>query len=342
MAKLAVAVLGLGGWGKNHVRVLKELEKDGLVKLLAVADVDKVHAYQIGKTYDIDWYTDVTKVLERPDIEAVTICTPTGTHLEIALQSLEYEKDILVEKPMVTSAIDAKKLIEKAAAKNQRIMPGFIERFNSGVSAVKEAINQNKIGAVVSAFAQRVSRWPERSGEAGVIFELAIHDIDVIRYLLGEDPISVYARAGRKMHTKYDYADILMEFRDERSALIKANWVTPQKIRTLEVTGTEAILRLEYLTQEVTLYRATEMIEPEAIPTSTRILSTVIPRGMKREILHSVEAWEEPLKLELRHFAEALLQDAPFKVSSLDGLRAIEIAEAATSSIKSNTQIKLV
>ncbi|MEM3088330.1 MAG: Gfo/Idh/MocA family oxidoreductase, partial [Candidatus Bathyarchaeia archaeon] len=220
MTQLAVAVLGLGGWGKNHVRVFKELEKEGLVKLLAVADIDKVRAQQIGKEYNVEWYTDITKVLERPDIEAVTICTPTSTHFEISLQSLDYQKDILVEKPMVTSAIDAKKLIEKAKAKNQRLMPGFIERFNMGVAAVKEAIDQNKIGIIISAFAQRVSRWPERSGEAGVIFELAIHDIDIVRYLLGEDPINVYARGGRKMHTTYDYADILMEFRDEQSALI--------------------------------------------------------------------------------------------------------------------------
>jgi len=342
MSQLGVAVLGLGGWGKNHVRVFKELEKEGLVKLLAVADIDKVRAHQIGKEYNVDWYTDLTKVLERPDIEALTICTPTCTHFEIALQSLEYKKDILVEKPMVTSAIDAKKLIEKAEAKNQRLMPGFIERFNMGVASVKEAIDQNKIGVIVSAFAQRVSRWPERSGEAGVIFELAIHDIDIVRYLLGEDPISVYARAGRKMHSTYDYADILMEFRDEQSALIKANWVTPQKIRMLEVIGTEAILRLEYLTQEVTLYRTAEMVEPETILTSTRIPSKVIPRPLKREILHSIERWEEPLKLELRHFAEALLHDAPFKISPYDGLRAIEIAEAATRSITENTQIKLV
>lgn len=190
-------------------------------------------------------------------------------------------------------------------------------RFIPGVRHIKKAIEDKRIGDVVCATAKRVSQWPERIGDVGVVKDLAIHDIDIMRYLFNEDPIAVYAKTGSMKHRKFeDYAQIMLTFEGGKSGFIESNWLTPYKTRTLVVTGSEAITKLDYITQELTIEDAKETVQPRY-------------------------PWQEPLKLELQHFANCVLKREKPLITGMDGLKALQIAEAALKSSAKGRVIKL-
>ncbi|MFB0500917.1 MAG: Gfo/Idh/MocA family oxidoreductase [Candidatus Bathyarchaeia archaeon] len=307
-----MAVVGTGSWGQNHVRVYNELPE---TKLVGVCDVNPEKVQAVAEKFDVKGYTDSGKLLKREDVEAVSICVWSTKLAEEAVKALEAGKHVLVEKPMASSVQQAEKIVELARRNDLRLMVGFIERFN-GVQGFKEAIDRGKIGILVSATARRLSKWPERIGDVGVVKDMAIHDIDVMRHIFTEDPIAVYANAGNLNHRKFeDYAQITLTFEDEKTAFIEANWLTPHKIRRLIATGSEAIVSLNYLTHEISFETEEE--------TQTRN--------------HS----EEPLKLELRHFASCVSDDKEPLVTGVDGLKALLIAETALKSASKHRTIEL-
>jgi len=151
----------------------------------------------------------------------------------------------------------------------------------------------------------------------GVVKDTAIHDIDVMLYLFNEDPIAVYAKTGSMRNKKFeDYAQIMLTFEKGKTAFIESNWLTPYKTRILVATGSEAIMNLDYITQELRIEDAKETVQPR-YPTT------------------------EPLKLELRNFANCVLGKEKPLITGLDGLRALRIAEAALKSSASGRIIKL-
>jgi UDP-N-acetylglucosamine 3-dehydrogenase len=182
---------------------------------------------------------------------------------------------------------------------------------------MREAVAAKRVGELVSAVAKRVSEWPERIGDVGVVKDTAIHDIDVMRFVSGEDPVSVYAKLGCMQHRKFeDYAQIMLTYESGKSAFIESNWLTPYKTRTLNVTGSEAIMRLDYITQELWIESKKESVQPRF-------------------------GFQEPLKLELQHFAECVLEKKQPLVTGLDGLRALQVAEAAFKSSAKNAAVRL-
>jgi UDP-N-acetylglucosamine 3-dehydrogenase len=150
-----------------------------------------------------------------------------------------------------------------------------------------------------------------------VVKDTAIHDIDVMLYLFNKDPIAVYAKTGSMRKGKFeDYAQVMLTFEGEKTAFIESNWLTPYKTRILIATGSEAIMNLDYITQELRIEDAKETLQPRY-------------------------PMQEPLKLELRHFANCVLEKEKPLVTGLDGLRALRIAEAALKSSATGRIIKL-
>jgi len=314
MKKLGVAVIGAGFWGRNHARVFKELKE---TELLAVCDVNFERAKDVAKQFDTTPYVSVEKMLKREEIEAVSICTWSTNLAKMALKALNKGKHVLVEKPMATNTRQAEKLLKTAEKEDLHLIVGFLMRFIPGLQHIKRAIENKEMGEIVCATAKRVSQWPERIGDVGVIKDTAIHDIDVMRYLFGEDPIAVYAKTGSMAHKKFeDYAQIMLTFKGGKSAFIESNWLTPYKTRLLTVTGSKAIMKLDYITQELTIEDAKETLQPRY-------------------------PWQEPLKLELQHFANCILKKEKPLITGVDGLKALQIAEAALKSSATGKVIRL-
>ena len=314
MKRVAIGVIGTGFWGENQVRVLRQSR---MADLVAICDTNEKRAREIGTKYGVPWHTDVDKFLRVPGLEAVTVCTPTQTHLKVGLLAIESGKNLLVEKPMTGEERAADRLVNSARKANVKLLVGFIERFNPGVRAVKKMLMQKIVGNVIIATGRRVARWPLRIGDVGVVKDTAIHDIDAMRYLFGEEVLAVFAQTGSLRRRSYeDYAEMMLRFDGGTTGFIDANWLTPRKVRTLIITGSEATINLDYITQEITLENSKQLVKPYT-------------------------PWAEPLKLELDSFVTTIIQDTVGSPSGDDALRAIRVCDAALRSGKSKTLVTL-
>jgi UDP-N-acetylglucosamine 3-dehydrogenase len=314
MRKLGVAVIGTGFWGKNHARVYTELAETDLV---AICDIDAERARSVAKQFGVKPYVNTGSLLKNKDIEAVSICTWSTRLAKEALKALKAGKHVLVEKPMAADSRQAQKLLQTAEKEALHLTVGFLMRFIPGLQHIERAVKDRTIGELVCATSKRVSQWPERIGDVGVVKDTAIHDIDVMRYIFNEDPVAVYGKTGNMAHTKFeDYAQLMLTFKGGKTAFIESNWLTPYKTRTLVATGSKAIMRLDYITQELTIENEKETLQPR----------------------YPVK---EPLKLELQNFAKSILENERPLATGEDGLKALRIAEAALKSSATGRVVKL-
>jgi UDP-N-acetylglucosamine 3-dehydrogenase len=314
MNKLGAAVIGTGFWGKNHARVYNEIEE---TDLLAVCDIDAGRAKAVAEQYGAKPYSNVRKMLEDKNIDVVSVCTWSTSLAKVATEVAKAGKHVLVEKPMAANVKEATRLLETAEKHRVKLTVGFLMRFIPGLQQIKKAVDDKTVGDLVCATAKRVSQWPERIGDVGVVKDTAIHDIDAMLYLFNEDPVAVYAKTGAMRHKKFeDYAQLLLTFERGKTAFIEANWLTPYKTRTLVATGSDAIMSLDYITQELKIENVKETVQPRH--------TTV-----------------EPLKLELRHFANCVLGKEKPLITGLDGMKALKIAEAALKSSATGKIVRL-
>jgi len=313
MNPLNTAVIGCGVWGRNHARVYKQVPD---VQLKTVVDTDEKKAQEIGELYKVGWSTEFLNIFEDEDIDAISICTPTITHADIALEAIKHGKHVLVEKPMTNTLDEAKELIRTAEKQGAHLAVGFVERFNPAVNEAMSLIDQGNIGDVILAHTRRVSRRPLRIGDVGVIKDLAIHDIDIVNNLFPEEPDSVFCTAGSIAHGFEDYANINLRYKGDRNAFIETNWLTPRVVRNLTITGSEGIITVHYRTQEITVENNEQLTQP------------FLP-------------YKEPLYLELQSFTRAVMNDTTPEVTGEDGLNALRICEAALRSAETGETIKL-
>lgn len=314
MEKLGVAVIGTGFWGKNHARVYKELPS---TELIAICDINAERAKAIADQFGAKAYTSSQEMLKNPEIKALSICTWSTILATEAQNALNAGKHVLVEKPMATTAAQALQLVELAKQNNVHLTVGFLMRFIPGLQRIRQAVETKEIGDLVCATAKRVSQWPERIGDVGVVKDTAIHDIDVMHYISNDDPVTVYAKMGsRKIQKFEDYAQIMLTYKDGKSAFIESNWLTPYKTRTLIATGSDAIMRLDYNTQEFWIEKKDETVQPRY-------------------------AFQEPLKSELQHFVECITEKKTPLITGMDGVKALQVAEAAMESSAKNKAVEI-
>ncbi len=313
MEKARIGVIGTGAWGKNHARVYYELDN---AELVAIADINESRAKLIASKYGAKSYTDFVEMLEKEDLDGVAIATPTTTHHKIGLKAMEYCKYVFIEKPLADTIRQGEELVEAAKKNNVRLTVGFITRFTQGIDTIKSLFYTEKFGKPVLLLARRVGPfWPERVGDVGVIKDTAIHDIDIFRFLLEKNPREVYATTGKLKHRYEDHATIILKFKDA-TGLIEANWLTPHKLRELSVTGEYGVITLDYMTQDLTLEGDLWFMKAKT-------------------------KWREPLKDELSHFVDAIINEKEPLVSGYDGLVALKIAEYALESARKGEPIKL-
>lgn len=297
---LRVGVAGVGVMGRNHARVLSDIRD---FHLSAVFDPDAPTAEGIAGLYDAKAFTTAADFVAA-GLDAAVVATPNRTHAELGVALLEAGVHVLVEKPIAASVEDAQALIDAARANGRVLMVGQVERFNPAVEAVKHAIAGDN---VISIQITRVGPFPPRMGEVGVVIDLAVHDIDIIRYLTDSEIVEVQTQLARTRAEREDTA--LLQFRLENGTIahITTNWVTPYKVRTLQVATQSKFVVADLMTRQVTEYFGQQ---PDGSYSTRGVMS-----------------WPaEPLKKELEAFAHAIRTGEPPAVTGEDGLRNLEVA----------------
>lgn len=308
--------MGIGFWGKNHVRVFSEIP---YVKVEAICDINYERAKEVAVKYNIaNYYSSIDEMLKKHNLEVVSICTPSVSHAELTLKCLEAGVNVFVEKPLASTLKECLKIIDMAKSCNRMVMTGFIERFNPSVRKTKEFLRNGEVGEVIMSHSRRIGWWPERVGDVGVVKDTAIHDIDLARYIFEDEPSQAYARGGRQKHsTAEDHVQAILSFRDDdKTAFIEANWLTPRKKREMYITGSNGVITIQFLTQQLVIEKADMVLEP-------------------------ILKYEEPLKNELLYFTECLVNKRKPTPDEVDGAKAIAIAEAILESIQKNRLVEL-
>lgn len=325
---LNVGVVGLGSMGLNHARVYSEI-----ANLVGIVDSDMEVLHTVSKRFNTKGYFDFQKLIENENLDAVSISTPTSTHFDIASEFVKAKIPVLVEKPMGGDLQKAKALVEYARKNNVIIAAGFIERYNPVVGLTKSLIEKKQFGNVISISSRRVSSFPARIKDVGVIFDLGIHDIDVIRYLLGADVRSVFALAGKTGEAEFeDHANIFLEFENEVLAVIEVNWLTPMKVRKVSLTCSKNFVEMDYINQLLQVSSST--IKKIDSGNLFRIPQEYSERKIELER-------KEPLKNELVDFLNAVETDGIPLVSGEEGIATLEIAQAAMKSVIEGKRIFL-
>ncbi len=307
METLKTAVIGVGMMGQNHARVYSELKNSELV---GIADINLERARELSKKYGGFPYKDYKEMLEKEKPDAVSVVVPTRLHAKIGCDVLE-KTNALIEKPIADSIENAQLLID-AARKNNRIMlVGQIERFNPVVEFFKDWADKKGI-RYLSLNAIRVGLPVFRPGiDTGVILDLAIHDVDVIRYLTGKEVSRVDALGIKLLDNTpgEDHAHIWMNM-GAASASIVVNWVSSRKIRKLGVVFHNGYAEIDYIGQRIKLYAQYGRPNDRLLWHPERVL----------ELKH-----EEPLKKEISHFLDCITHGKQPKVTGEDALESLKV-----------------
>ena len=240
---LKVALIGLGSMGQNHYRVLKTLHR---VELVALCDVVKT------REYEEPFYTSVDELLENAEFDAVLIVVPTYLHKEVALKCLAKGKHLFIEKPVASTVEEANEILKVANEKDLRVCVGYIERFNPVVEALKNELQDKEIYSINIT---RVGPFPPRINDVGILTDLAVHDIDLIRFITQKQIVqSAIFKSNKLLNTHEDNAILSFALEDEVVANITTNWLTPFRKRKIEVATKEAYYEADLMEQTLVEY----------------------------------------------------------------------------------------
>ncbi|MCH7648124.1 MAG: Gfo/Idh/MocA family oxidoreductase [Thaumarchaeota archaeon] len=308
---MKIVQIGVGGWGKNHTRILSQL---GV--LSAVCDTDSQKSKEYGEKYSVNHYESFDDLLSSEEFDGAFVVTPTSTHTEIATKLLEAKKHVFVEKPMTYKSEDGEKLA-KLAEKNKVILTcGYIERFNPAVDVVKKFVKEKKFGELVMLEFHRENRMPLHIKDVGIIYDTSVHDIDTANWLFDDMPHVVFARAGKIKHEHEDFASIMLGYKDDKVAIISSNWITPKKVRKFNAVCTDAIISSDFITQEI-----------------------IVEKNDKTETVQNEK--QEPLLLEIQSFLGTIDGKNEQVVKSQEAVNVTKIAEAALLSSQKGIPIYL-
>lgn len=319
-----VAVIGAGAMGRNHVRLYSEMPS---VELVGVADADGPTAESLVKRYGGHAYRDYRQMLDEQKPEAVTVAVPTIYHHDVALEVIRRGIHVLIEKPIAYSVQEGREIITAAQENGVQLMIGHIERFNPAVIALKSHLASGEIGRVFQIDAHRQGPFPARIADVGVVIDLAVHDLDVMRYISGSEVVRVYAETERLIHsTNEDQLAGLVRLSNNTVGTLTINWLTPTKIRELYVTGERGMFRVDYLTQDLFFYE-------NAVTTDGHWDTLRVLRGVSEgRMIRHVVTKKEPLRAEQEAFIASVCNHTDVPVSGQDGLKALELAQALVTS----------
>lgn len=312
MPKIRVGVVGVGHLGQHHARVYAELPN---CELVGVADIDARAAQKIAKQFKTKAWTDYHELLGR--VDACSIVVPTIYHYPIAKDFLEHGIHVLVEKPITTTVDEAQQLIDLAREKQLILQVGHIERFNTAIMRLKQIVRDP---AFIEA--HRLGPYDPRVKDVGVVLDLMIHDLDIILQLVNA-PVERVEAAGVGVYgDKEDIANARIHFANGCIANLTASRVTPVRKRKIRVFQPNAYISIDYIEQEVEIYRR---IKNPSAPAGTPNVTIVRTKETLKK--------QEPLKLELQHFLECVERGVEPMVKGEHGRDALVLAVEITKLI---------
>ena len=299
--KLRVGVIGAGIMGRNHARVLSELPG---VELVGVADPDAGRAGQAaGQASSAEAFADHKELIARK-VDAVVVAAPTPLHHQISLELIDAGVALLVEKPIATTVEQGREIVTAAARNGVTLVVGHVERFNPAVQAIKQALAGEDI---LSIGITRVGPFPPRMSDVGVVIDLAVHDIDLIRWFTESEIAEVQPQISSVVAEREDIA--LLQFRTASGVLahINTNWLTPFKARNVTVATRNKYIMGDLLTRQVTECFGFK------------------PDG-SYSMRHLPVGHDEPLRAELISFLTAVRESSAPAVTGDEGVASLEIA----------------
>src|SRR6266700_1572277 len=305
MRKIRVGVVGVGHIGSNHARLYPEIPS---ADFTAVYDLDLARGHAIGRKFNALTAKSLDEFVER--VDAASIATPTNTHYEVARSLLARGKHLLIEKPITDNTVHAGELAELAAQNGLILQVGHVERFNPVLSALEERLTHPRF-----IEAHRLSPYPERSTDIGVVLDLMIHDLEIILHLVRSPVQTIDAVGVAVLSRGEDIANARLRFEDGCVANITSSRISPEQMRKIRVFQEDAYLSLDYQNQTGEIYR----------------------RAGGRITRDRVEIErEEPLKRQLTSFIECARSGREPRVSGFQATVALELAVEITKRISAS------
>jgi len=336
-SKVKVAVLGTGSLGQHHARLYAELAKVGKVEFAGIFDINAETARKTAARFQTQVFDSFTAAAASAD--ALNIVTPTSTHFEIAKQLLAQGKHVLVEKPMTDNTAQAAELVRLAQQKNCVLQVGHVERFNPVFNYLETAAPEPHFIECL-----RLSPFPARSTDVGVVLDLMIHDLDVVLAFV-KSPVTGVDAVGIPVLTKSeDIANARLRFANGCVANLTASRVSVKRMREIRVFSgpiNPCYISLDYRAQEGFIYRIAREGEKE----SSKLAKLLALAGSKASVVSEFAGKkivrepvpitkEEPLKLELQSFVECVREKQTPVVSGESAKRALDLAFEITRQIQ--------
>ena len=295
-----IGVIGVGHLGQHHARLLAGLEH---VQLAGIVDINAARAQEIADKYGARTFANASDLVGY--VDAVTIATPTVTHIDIAMPLIEAGVAVLIEKPLAAGLEEADRLLEAATRRGIIVATGHTERFNPAVAAALPLVTSPRFVEI-----HRLGTFPERSLDIDVIFDLMIHDLDLLLTVAGSDVVAIDAVGVNVLTPRVDIANARIRFASGCIANVTASRISRDRVRKARFFSHDAYVSIDYAAQEVEVYR-------------------LIPQDGGRPAIQGGRlevANDEPLRRELADFADAVRSGRPAGVTGHDGRAALALA----------------
>jgi len=340
MRNVQIGILGCGYWGPNFVRNFNQING---CSVKYACDLSRERLLHMKNLYPQIMVTrDYKKVLRDNEITAVIVATSATKHFIIAKEALLSGKHVLVEKPITTDLGEAQELIDIAKRKNLKLMVGHTFKFNPGVRKLKALLDASSLGKVFYIYSRRTNLGPLRK-DVNAMWDLAPHDISIMNYLLGGNPLAAQAQGERYLaHNLEDVSFITLFYPSKVLAHIHVGWLDPKKNREIVIVGSKRMAIFDDLDAKnpVTVYdkRVMKKIFKQEYE-SFREFQMIIKNG--KAVVPKVKQ-AEPLKLECEHFIDCIRRNKKPFTDGRDGLEVLRVLKAIDKSLnQGNTKVKI-
>lgn len=326
---IKVGVIGYGYWGPNLVRNLFEVSE---TQVVAVSDMREDRLQQVAARYpSVKVTTDYHQLLDNPEIDAIAIATPVSTHYELALQALQAGKHVMVEKPMTSSSEQALRLIDEATRRKLTLLVDHTFVYTSAVRKIKDVVASGKLGDILYYDSTRINLGLFQR-DVDVIWDLAVHDLAIMDYILPSSPSAVAATGINHVSGGTEnLAYLTMFFEENVIAHVNVNWLSPVKVRRTLIGGSKQMIVYDDMepSEKVKVYD-----KGITVSNSSDSMYKALVGYRSGDMFAPQLDVSEALKVEIQHFAECIRTGAEPITGGQAGLRVVRILESASRSMK--------